>query len=273
MSDVSAWPPLAVQQELRALAEAAARCGGAIALQFFRRPLQVRFKADRSEVSEADETAQAAIVAQLRAARPADSFVAEETLHGGAPRSDGVCWVIDPIDGTRNFVRGLPHFACSIGALYNGTPVAGAILDVPRGTLYSASVAEGFFVDGQVRPPLARVPDRHPRLVVGIPSAPAGPIAPLAHRWLDRFICRNFGSTALHLALVATGELDGMLADNPRLWDIAAGCLLVEAAGGRCRSPEDRPLFPCDVATYRGGELPLVAGVAWGFGQLLPPDK
>ena len=95
--------------------------------------------------------------------------------------------------------------------------------------------------------------------VVAIPSQPVGPAAALVRDWLAHFVCRNLGTTALHLALVATGELDGMLADNPRLWDIAAGWVLLARGGAVATGPLGEALFPLDVAGYHRQKLPMLA--------------
>ncbi|MBK9119832.1 MAG: inositol monophosphatase [Phycisphaerales bacterium] len=261
---------------LRALAEEAARTGGAVARDYFRRPLAVHLKNDRSEVSEADEAAQAAIVALLRRARPADAFVTEEILRWEddappAPTHDRFCWVIDPIDGTRNFVRGLPHYACSVGVLSQGLPVAGAVYDPQRDVCYSATATGPLCINGTPQPPAAPRPTSYnPRPVVGIPSTASGPHADTAQHWHRTYVCRNFGSVALHLAYVAAGELDGMFADNPRLWDLAAGWVLVHAGGGLLVAPDGLPIFPRDVATYRSEELPALATTAAAATTLLP---
>lgn len=256
---------------LRVVAERAAREGGAVARRFFRTPFDIRLKADHSEVSEADEAAQAAIVSYIHAARADDAFVAEEELHGPhanlpQPRNDGVCWIIDPIDGTRNFVRGIPLYACSIGVMAGGVPIAGAVYEPQHDVMYAAGGAPGIFVNGQLVAAPARATSRPPgmnlRPVVGIPSTPAGAVATIAHAWLEQFVCRNIGSTALHLAFVAAGEFDGCLSDNARLWDIAAGYALVLAAGGRMTAPHGQALFPLDVARYDGEELAHLAAPA-----------
>jgi myo-inositol-1(or 4)-monophosphatase len=258
---------------LRLIAEHAARTGGQIGHGYFGHVSAARLKADRSEVCEADEAAQAAIVAQILEQRPEDAFLAEETLRLPAgqgvarPEVDRVCWVIDPLDGTRNFLRGIPLYACSVAALLDGWPVCGAIYDPTRDVLYSAGGADGLLVEGQGAPAediRACLEGMSGRPVVGIPSSPKGPVATIAHRWLDRFVCRSLGSTALQLAWVASGELDATLSDNARLWDIAAGWRLVTAAGGHMTTPEGRPLFPLDVRAYRGEELPALAARA-GF--------
>lgn len=265
------------QRRLRGLAEAAARAGGDVARRYFGATCDVRLKADGSEVTEADRAAQAAVIAVLRAARPRDAIIAEEEFvlsdPPPAPTNDNLCWAIDPLDGTRNFVRGIPLYVCSVAALLAGVPLVGAIYDPLRDRLYSASRAEGFFIN--VEPQAScldsapRPTGRNPRPVVALPSTPAGPIAATAHAWLERFVCRNLGSAALHLALVATGELEAMLADNPRLWDVAAGWVLITAVGGRLTSPTGNPLFPLDVSRYNNEEMPLIAAGARLHAQLI----
>jgi fructose-1,6-bisphosphatase/inositol monophosphatase family enzyme len=93
----------------------------------------------------------------------------------------------------------------------------------------------------------------------------------LAREWLEHFVCRSLGSTGLHLALVASGQLDAMLADNPRLWDLAAGWVLVTASGGKMTALTGAALFPLDVAAYAGQELPTLAAGAALYGLLLKP--
>ncbi len=262
---------------LRQWAEEAARIGGRVAREWFGATLRVRLKADRSEVTDADEAAQAAIVDHLRRERPDDALLTEETLRpepgsrsAPAPSADRLCWVIDPIDGTRNFIRGVPLFACSVAAMIAGEPVAGAIYDPVRDELISASRGGPLLLNNQPQKPLPSggtgsqpvgpgPAGRAPRPVVGLPSMPVGSVAEQAHQWLDRYVCRCLGSTALHLAYVALGRLEAMLADNARLWDIAAGVVLVRAAGGDASASDGQPLFPLDVAAYHGEEMPIVA--------------
>jgi myo-inositol-1(or 4)-monophosphatase len=262
----------AAQSALRRIAEEAARAGGAVARRYFRTDLTVRLKADRSEVTDADDAAQAAVIAAIRSHRLSDAFVTEETLAlpagappAPAPTDDVLCWAIDPIDGTRNHVRGIPLYVCSVAAMFAGTPLAGAVYDPERDALYSASAIEGLFINGQPaapRPVAMPESGRRLRPLVAIPSTPRGVIAELVHAGLGHWVCRNLGSTALHLAMVAAGELDAMLADNSRLWDVAAGWVLVTAAGGRMTSPAGVPLFPLDVRTCVDHELPTLAASA-----------
>jgi myo-inositol-1(or 4)-monophosphatase len=254
---------------VRVLAEAAARAGGKEARRFFRTEFDIRLKEDRSEVSEADETAQVAVIERIHQERPHDTFLGEEDIElpGGAaaPSDEGVCWVIDPIDGTRNFVRHIPLFSCSVAALHAGTPLVGAIYDPMRDVMYSASRGtRGLFINGDLVPPapLERSAGRglSTKPIVAIPSSPSGATNRLSHDCLERYVCRVLGSTALHLALVAAGEFDATVADNPRLWDIAAGWVLVEAADREITRADNKPVFPLEIARYRGERMPIIAG-------------
>jgi len=255
-------------RSLRELAERAARAGGAVARQSFGKPTAVRLKADRSEVSEVDEAAQRAVIDCIRAQRPDDGFVAEETLVGPEgqrwppPENERVCWVIDPLDGTRNYIRGIPLYTCSVGAMLHGFPIAGAIYLPPDERLFSASRAEGFFEDGRpiTRRSRAPAPGRSPKPIVAIPSSFSGDTEKaLLNAWLGRVVVRNLGVASLHLALVAAGPFDAALLSDARLWDIAAGWVLIDVIGGVMTTLAGQPMFPLDVAEYRGEALPGMA--------------
>ncbi len=250
--------------ELLALAERAARVGGALARQAFGAAGGLRLKADRSEVTDVDEAAERAVAQVIASARPGDALIGEEGV-SGLPRpvggGKGVCWAVDPIDGTRNFVRGLPAIACSVGALHQGVPVAGAIFDPLHGVMYSAHVGGGLRINGAAH--AGRAEGRMPpgmRRVAAIPSLPGAEFVPAVHAMLGRYVVRTFGSAALHLAWIAAGHIDVALQDNPKLWDVAAGWLLVREAGLSVTRLDGGPLFPIDLASYRGQDMPLLAG-------------
>lgn len=256
----------ALAGELREIAAEAARAGGRIARSAFSRTLAIRLKPDGSEVTEVDEAAQAAVIEAIRRARPRDGIIAEEGLTSlaVAQRSAPVVWVIDPLDGTRNYVRGIPYYACSVGAIVGGRPVAGAIHEPERDRLYAAGVGGPLMIDGVAMTPLGATSPRkglNLKPVVALPSSPSGPVADLTRKWLGRYICRGFGATALHLAWVATGDLDAALCDNARLWDIAAGLALLASAGCPVTAVDGSPLTPLDPAGYGGEELPLITSV------------
>lgn len=282
--------------ELCLLAEQAARVGGTIARNAFGSSLQVRMKADQSEVTEADIVAERAIVDCIRSLRPRDAFLGEESCESAerkppnaAPDSVGaiplssqvvnadhdlqlVTWIIDPIDGTRNFIRNMPLFACSVAALRAGTPIAGAIFEPIHDTLYSAHRGGGLRINGKphvlTSDPRSPDADARRKLFIGIPSAHRPATAALVSHALDNHIVRNFGSVALHLALVALGHLDAAIVGNAKLWDIAAGCLLVVESGGIAAAPDDAPLFPIEPRALAGEELPLLAATRAAYARL-----
>jgi myo-inositol-1(or 4)-monophosphatase len=265
---------------LRVLAEQAARAGGLVARQKFGHPCTVRRKPDGSEVTDVDEAAQAAVLACLRAARPQDAVIAEEGLADGgagaatrapvgrppgAPAPDagtGFCWIIDPLDGTRNYVQRIPLYTCSVAVAYRGDPAAGALYDPERDEMYSVSQDGPVLLNGEAILPVR--PGRPSdsalgRPLVGIPSSLRGPAYALVRGWGPRVIVRNLGSAALHLAMVAVGQLQAAVMSDTRVWDIAAGGLMVMAAGGLLTALDGRPVFPVDLARYAGEPIACLA--------------
>ena len=251
-------------QALRTLAVEAARLGARIAREAFDRPRSVALKADRSEVTEVDLAAQRQIEQLLRTRRPDDAILGEETT--GPQRQnvpdDAVWWLIDPIDGTRNFVRGIPIFACSVAAMHRGRVLAGAICDAMLDVTYSATAEGPVFTNdvplASTEPATEHLPPTR-RLLVAVPSLRRERTRPLVQLVLEKHLLRNSGSTALHLAWVALGRLDAAVSGNSRLWDIAAGAALLEAAGCVLSDPEGRAVLPIDPARYDGREIPTLA--------------
>lgn len=276
--------------DLRVLAEQAARVGGTVARDAFGQTQKVRLKADQSEVTEADVAAQRAIIDYVRARRPRDRFLGEESTDNsaavpasagampapsgdsGADVFDAVTWIIDPIDGTRNFIRQMPLFACSVAALRAGIPIAGAIFEPIPDVMYSARRGGGLCVNGKPYQPTPderqSATDAERKLYVGIPSSRRDATKPLVLHAIENHVVRNFGSIALHLALVALGHLDAVVVGNAKLWDIAAGCLLVEESGGLVTAPAGAPLFPIDLARYTGEEIPILAATQAAYERL-----
>jgi len=280
-------------QRLRRLAEGAALIGGRIVRAAYGRSYTVSLKRDGSEVTTIDLTAERGILACLRAQRPQDVFIAEERSTPNGRAAPGfwkqrpearkaeahLVWAIDPLDGTRNFIRGVPLFACSVAALQDGEPVAGAIYDPLRDVLYSAAAGHGAFANGR-RLRLTQGASRRGnaadgvlaprrRLIVAIPSVRCRMARGLVRRVLAQHVVRNLGTTALHLALVAEGGFDAAISNNSRLWDIAAGALLVIEAGGVISTPDGQALFPLDMRAYRGGPIPTLAGARAAHARLL----
>jgi myo-inositol-1(or 4)-monophosphatase len=187
-------------------------------------------------VTVADKESEAVVVAALTARFPGHRILAEESGARGARESDYL-WVIDPLDGTTNFAHGMPNFAVSIAVQHAGHLLAGGIFAPALGDTYLAARGHGATRNGQPLhvSPVARLEEA--LLVTGFPYDRARHIAWLMTT-MGRFVARaqgmvRLGSAALDLACVAAGNLDGFYEANLHPWDMAAGALMVEEAGGR----------------------------------------
>ena len=181
--------------------------------------LQVSKKGPKDFVTNSDIKAEKIIIEELKKARPNYSIISEE--NGIEKNKDEFnSWIIDPIDGTINFLHGVPHFAISIALLSNNEIVCGLIFDPIKDELFYAEKNNGAFFNNQ-RIRVSKKTDINECLfAVG-----------KARNDTD-LICRRSGSAALDMAYVASGRFDGYFQNNLNLWDIAAGILLVKEAGG-----------------------------------------
>jgi len=214
-------------------AEAVARDAGRLARGFLEDPdrLAVTLKGPQDVVTAADGAVERMIVAALRADFPEDAFLGEE---GGGAAGDR-CWVIDPIDGTANFARGLPHWCVSIAFVADGRTEAGVIYDPNGDLLYSARRGAGAWRNAA--PIRVSATTDHARATVDIGYSRRTGI-PDFTRILSRLLERGVNvtqsqSAALGLARVVDGRLDGYAERHLYAWDALAGLLLVEEAGGR----------------------------------------
>ncbi|EHB50215.1 Inositol-phosphate phosphatase [Mycolicibacterium rhodesiae JS60] len=181
---------------------------------------------------------------RLAALRPGEAILGEE---GGGPAVGAdadVCWVIDPIDGTVNFVYGIPAYAISIGAQLGGVPVAGAVVDVVSGDVYSAAAGHGAHVQraGQRRTLRCSAVTELSMALVGTgfgyaPQRRAEQSAILARLLPQIRDIRRIGSAALDLCLVAAGRLDAHYEHGLHIWDWAAGALIAAEAGALVELP------------------------------------
>ncbi|MEO6396850.1 MAG: inositol monophosphatase family protein [Tepidiformaceae bacterium] len=184
-------------------------------------------------VTEVDRAAEALIVGRIVAARPGDGLLGEE----GASRegTSGVRWVIDPLDGTTSFIYGYPAYSVSIAAELHGQTVAGAVYDAAHGMLYSAERGGGAFCDGQRLQVSGESRLAHALCGTGFGydplrrAAQAKVLVEVLPRIRD---IRRGGSAALDLCWVASGYLDAYFEQGLNAWDMAAGALIVEEAGG-----------------------------------------
>jgi myo-inositol-1(or 4)-monophosphatase len=193
-------------------------------------------KDDGSLFTEADLVAQHALDAQLKAILPCpmlgEEMTEAEQSSLWVAGADNL-WCVDPIDGTTNFVSGLPFFAMSIALLRQGRPVLGVVYDPQADECFYAEAGCGAFVDGDPLP-LKLPPDKLKRCIAGvdfkrIPRVLAGRLA-AEHPYSSQ---RNLGASTLDWCYLAAGRLHVYLHGGQKLWDYAAGALILEEAGGK----------------------------------------
>lgn len=227
----------ALYRQLANVAMAAATAGGRAALRHFRRPdLRVEWKPDESPVTVADREAEAACQAVIAAAFPADAWLGEETgaTNGADSSSTGRRWIVDPIDGTRNFVRGVPLWATLVACEEGDRVVAAAVAIPPLGEMYDAVLSGGARCNGT--PIRVSAINRLDQALFcyespmwfsknGMSSA----FTALNERTaLQRGLCDAYG----HM-LVASGRAEIVVEPQLSVWDVAATSLVVSEAGGR----------------------------------------
>lgn len=239
----------------------AARAGGNILLRNMHKldALNVVEKQRMDYASEVDGLAEDAIIKELRKAHPGWAFLGEE---GGARGTHRFTWVIDPLDGTSNYLHGMPHWCVSIALVEHGEPLHGVVFDPLRNELFVATRGGGAVLNDRK----IRVSERREvagaMLITGFPPrerARIGPHLDCVRALLqDAEDVRRTGSAALDLAWVAAGRADAYFEAGVQPWDIAAGTLLVREAGGRVCDYRGRGLGRMDIAQSRGTQV--VAG-------------
>ena len=244
----------------------AARAGGNVLLRNMHKldVLNVVEKQRMDYASEVDGMAEAEIVKELRKAGPEYAVLGEEGGHQPARggKKARFTWVIDPLDGTSNYLRGIPHWCVSIALVENGEPLHGVVFDPLRNELFIASKGGGAVLEDK----RIRVAERRDLegalLCTGFPPRERA----RAKAQLDCLNVlletaedvRRTGSAALDLAYVACGRFDGYFEAGVQPWDIAAGVLLVREAGGRVCDFRGAAPARMDIAEARGRQI--VAG-------------
>ena len=215
----------------------AARKAGRSLVKDFREVenLQVSVKGAGDFVTKADQEAERIIKDELRTARPNYGWLGEET--GEEAGEDPTRrWIVDPLDGTTNFLHGLPHWAVSIALEHKGEVVAAVVFDPAKDELFSAEKGDGAFVNDQRLRVSGRRDMNSAIFATGVPFGGRGTL-PATLKDLARLmpVCagvRRWGSAALDLAYVAAGRYDGYWERGINAWDVGAGWLLVREAGG-----------------------------------------
>ena len=233
----------------------AARAAGNVILRHVARldGLNIVEKGRQDYASEVDSLAEKEIIRELRRAFPDHAFLCEES---GALGQARYTFVVDPLDGTSNFLHGIPHYAVSIGLLEGNEPIHAVVYDPQRNDIFTASRGSGAFLNDRRIRVTARETIEGAMLITGFPPRERKRLRPqldAVHALLDEAEdIRRTGSAALDLAYVACGHTDAYFEAGVKPWDIAAGMLLVREAGGRCID------FRGAAATPRNGQI--VAG-------------
>lgn len=230
--------------DIEQVALRAARAAGRIHLRWLNKTQTTRKSNALDLVTEADKEAEAAVIATIRRAFPDHAILAEES--GASEQQSRHRWIIDPLDGTTNFAHGFPAFCVSIAYEHRGRVQLGVVFDALRKELFTARRGKG-----------ARLNDKPMRVSKAntLATALLATGFPYDRRERRRFYLafwedmmtrvegvRRAGSAALDLASVACGRLDGFWEFGLKPWDIAAGSLLVEEAGGKVTNMDGTPL-------------------------------
>ena len=204
--------------------------------------LQVSRKGAGDFVSAADRMSEKTIREELSRARPAYGWVGEES--GEETGRDGMHrWIVDPLDGTTNFLHGLPHWAVSIALERKGEIVAGVVYDPAKDEMFVAEKGGGAWMNDRRLRVSARRDMSEMVFATGVPFM-GSPHLPRTLKELAKLMprcagLRRFGAAALDLAYVAAGRYDGYWERGVRNWDIAAGVLIVREAGGIVRDTDE----------------------------------
>ena len=230
----------------------AAQCGGQ-ALLDWRDRFQPREKGPKDLVSEADLAAQEAIRSVIHKAFPQHDFLSEEDaadrrakgLNPLGERRSEYRWIVDPLDGTTNYVHHLPGYAVSIALEHDGELVVGVVLDPLSRDCFMAERGNGALLNGS-RLATSNCQVLEKALIAVSFSPHVDRDSPEIRRFVEILLAsqsiRRMGSAALNLSYVAAGRLDGYLATSVSIWDVAAGLLLVKEAGGLATGLDGGPL-------------------------------
>ncbi len=212
-----------------------ARDAGQVICDYFGHARQVKTKSDKGDVvTQADLDSDKLIISRIRERFPDDGILTEESGALSLPEGARV-WIVDPLDGTRNFSRGVPIFCVSIGVIRDGRPIAGVVHDPIHDETFHAVEGQGAFLNGE----RLHVCDEDDLELVMVNMAwtrqtsDGRSFMPMAVRLVERTnYTRRYGSAALALAYTAAGRLHATVLVDLKPWDVAAGILLIKEAGG-----------------------------------------
>jgi len=245
--------------------EAAVRAGGAVLLDKIGR-VEVREKGPADLVTEADLASQELISQVLLGAFPDHRLLAEEEQLNPAvsPKASRHCWIVDPLDGTTNYVHGVPHFSVSVALKRDDDLLAGAVYDPVADECFTAVAGGGASLNGNLirTSNVSTLPES--LVAVGLPPAvtrESPDLRAMIEAVTQCQALRRTGSAALNLCYVAAGRFDASWSFSTRVWDIAAGVLLIREAGGYVTAPDGGALVLEEGRFLAAANRPLQSGL------------
>ena len=219
-----------MNSDLKLAKEAALEAGGLI-LNYYKADYEISDKGYHNPVTTADHVADSRLKEILTSVKPNYGWLSEETVDSPARLTKERAWVVDPLDGTKEFIEGVPHFVVSIGLVENGTPIVGVLYNPVTGETFSAAQGEGAHLNGK---PIRCVTKNNVRDMVILNSRSEtrrGLWQPFNGAFGE---LRAIGSVAYKLGLTAAGKADIFASLRPKNeWDICAGNCIINEAGGK----------------------------------------
>ena len=212
---------------------------GQAIMSYYRDSFSVKDKTPDNPVTDADLAADALLHQRLSALIPEAGWLSEETADSPDRLDQKLVWVVDPLDGTKEFVMGIPEFSVSVALVEDGRPRLAVIFNPPTGELFHASKGQGAFLAGQPASVSQRDELAGAQVDASRSERKRGEFEPFE----QMLNLRTMGSIAYKLARVAAGQVDATWSRGPKSeWDVCAGALLIEEAGGRCVDLDGQPL-------------------------------
>ncbi len=258
------------KQNYLSTAIGASKIAGAEALSQIN-SIECHMKNGDEVVTQADPICQKLIIDYIRNQYPEHGILAEEGDNGrllkiNSAGKNGFWWIIDPIDGTNNYSHKVLSFSVSIGLFKAGLPVLGVIYIPPSDTLFTGIVGDSAKCNGkEINCGNETVNNRES---IAIDSYWDKGIPDKLMRLISLSRLRNFGSSAMHLAYVASGGFVGAVVNRNKLWDFAAGAAIVQAAGGKLTTHSGQELLPIDVDSYESENFSYLAANPGAYQQL-----
>ena len=249
----------------------AARLAGRRALKEMSK-IRVSVKSPDQLVTQADGLCQKIIIERIKKTFPNDGFIGEEGCNGGLlkqkpKKRSQIWWVIDPIDGTTNYAKGMLLFVVAIAAVSEGRPVIGVIYEPATDSMFTG-VKDG---EARLNGKRINVSDEgfNNFSSTGTDSYFDGVVPKWVISLMKKSRSRTLGSSCLQLAYLAKGSLIGVVFVRPKIWDVAAGVVIAESAGAIVSDWQGNKLFPIDLDKYEGREMPTLGANKKVYGGIL----